>query len=595
MTLRRLILLTTAATLTVLLLLSCSNQSIERVDTATIESFTASMSGVSRTSLGNDNAVLWSSGDKIAIVSDAQPQSAAEFTLEAGADTKDGVFIGEVLSGQYYHAFYPYSALCQVQSDGSFLFSMPTEAVYTEKNFVSGANPMCSTKSSYTNLEFYNIFGIVCFKIAGSGTITNIEIVSKDNSQLSGKFYVSPVTLEVKGASERYSYVYARLEEPITLSSEAVSIYAVLPVGEYNNLIVRTLDNSGILTERVSTAPITVQRSTITSVSKFNHTTYEAPYISVTSLEEKCTFNTAICSFDASDNAEGFAYFIAEPSQYESYAQSMTDSQILLSKGNSFAENHTTHQSSNSMVILAAPKKDGSVFISGLTKQTISPKPIPYSDALSVCMEGSPQITSNSFKVNLIPSIEHATVLYSFLPADNFNGWRQESVDRYLLLSANVYTKAEGDSLEVAYNALLPDTEYCFYYAISNGEQFNNISKCYTSYSKIESYSFRTATHTPSNATVTFEAKSISSNSATFDVILSGAEGGYSYFVGGAGYPVTSDIINIYGTRKTTTDTTLTVEGLQGGTEYSIYAVAYDANGIYGAISTHPFTTPTTE
>lgn len=546
----------------------------------------------SRTTLSGDNTVLWSSGDKIAVVSDAQPQSATVFTLETGEGTKDGIFVGQAPAGQSYYAFYPHSSLVEVQNDGSFLFSIPTEAVYTEKNFVSGANPMCSTQSSYENLEFYNIFGIACFKITGSGTITDIEIVSRDNNQLSGKFSVHPTTLEVKGADERYSYIYAKLEEPIVLSSNAVSIYAILPAGEYNNLIIRTIDTSGILTERQSTKPIIVRRSAITSVSEFNHTTSEAPYVKITSVEEMSTFNTVICSFDASDNSEGFSYFIAEPSQYESYAQSMTDSQILLSKGNFFAENHTTHQSSNSMVILAAPQKDGNILISGLTKKTISSKPIPYSDAMSVDMESTPLLTSNSFKVNLLTSIDNATVLYSFLPADNFKGWREESIERYLLLSSDFYTKAEGKSLTINYNALLPDTEYCFYYAISNGELFNNISKCYTSYSKIKSYNFRTATHTPSSATVNFADKGISSNSATFEVILSGAEGGYSYFIGDAGYPVTSDIINIYGTRKTAADTLLTVEGLQGGTEYTIYAVAYDAAGIYGELSTHIFTTP---
>lgn len=240
--------------------------------------FVACTEETARTTMGENYSVVWSEGDQIKMfgVKDGQAVSALQpYTLIEGAGTTNGLFEGE-LDQVYdsYYALYPVSMFYEAYSNGVLEIDVPVEGnIFAELNFVDGANPMVAVGDKDNGLQFHNIFGILELRVKGAGTLESIVIedVGTPNGVLAGRFLVSVATLEVvpNGGSAR---IAAQFASPLVLSeSDARSIYAVLPSGEYKQLKVTTIDSAGNSTTRIASFPITIERSKITSVKEFLH------------------------------------------------------------------------------------------------------------------------------------------------------------------------------------------------------------------------------------------------------------------------------------------------------------------------------------
>ena len=233
----------------------------------------------SRTTLGSDYSVLWSQNDQIAVLgtmNDGSNGDIALYTLVEGAGSNKGVFEGALpATFDLYSAFYPLNMYEGATMSGQYLLLLPTEnAIFTERGFVDGANPMygCGTKDS--GLKLQNLCGIVEFQIKGKGTISTI-VIEAENQPISGYFLVQggePTLYGVNGY-ERYSTIAATVSPAIELSeSTARSLYAILPPATYSNLTISTIDTEGNTTTRTASNSIVVARSHITRVSEFTHT-----------------------------------------------------------------------------------------------------------------------------------------------------------------------------------------------------------------------------------------------------------------------------------------------------------------------------------
>ncbi len=262
-----------------LLFFSCERADYGNFVTETKSRLTAFTETPSRTTLGSDYSVLWSQNDQIAVLgtmNDGSNGDIALYTLVEGAGSNKGVFEGELpATFDLYSAFYPLNMYEGATRSGQFLLLLPTEnAIFTERGFVDGANPMygCGTKDS--GLKLQNLCGIVEFQIKGKGTISTI-VIEAENQPISGYFLVQggePTLYGVNGY-DRYSYIAAAVSPAIELSeSTARSLYAILPPATYSNLTISTIDTDGKVTTRTASNSIVVTRSHITRVSEFTHT-----------------------------------------------------------------------------------------------------------------------------------------------------------------------------------------------------------------------------------------------------------------------------------------------------------------------------------
>jgi hypothetical protein len=225
-----------------------------------------------RTTMGDNYSVVWSEGDQITMLGiDATQQlyDGGVFTLSEGAGLSVGVFEG-TLETEFpnYYAFYPAQSFEQFTLNGDILFNASPNAVFAERNFVDGANPMFATGTKEKGLQFKNIFGILELQLKGSGNITDIRIdVGAEDGFIAGSFLVSP-SLEVLPYESLSKIILAELEQPVTLSqTETRSIYAILPPAECKQLRITTTDDAGNVTTRIAKNPIKIERAVITPVS----------------------------------------------------------------------------------------------------------------------------------------------------------------------------------------------------------------------------------------------------------------------------------------------------------------------------------------
>ena len=149
---------------------------------------------------GSQIDLKWNEGDQITVkVGDAT----AVFTLESGAGTANGTFVGEMpASGTNYSVVYP----------ANYNESVLAEQTYTANGFGKGLMKM-STKVA--------------------GTLDGGFAMSADNAllglQLTGADALSKIVLTNPATSETYTLYCAG----VTLSNAATLFYIVVPVGEW--------------------------------------------------------------------------------------------------------------------------------------------------------------------------------------------------------------------------------------------------------------------------------------------------------------------------------------------------------------------------
>ncbi|MBE6211551.1 MAG: hypothetical protein E7129_00200 [Rikenellaceae bacterium] len=469
--------------------------------------FTADTEGTSRTTMGENYSVVWSDGDQIqmfGIKADLSLSNLQQYELVGGAGTTHGVFEGE-LDRAYdsYYALYPVSMFDGEYASGQFTMQLSSDRIFTERNFVDGANPMIASGTKDSGLQFRNVCGILELKIRGVGEVDRIVIsdVSDAPKPLSANFVVDATTLEIVGHTDGLTSMLARLENPIELSeTESRSIYVVLPPGEYKKLSVTTFDTSGNSTIRTATNPVTITRSEITPVTEFEHKVEIAPYVSINYLEDKSNFYTSRVLAYMNDATAGLYVAVLHDDEYGDYEA--TDAQVAQQMGTRFEKDSSTslmeftlqtYSLMGQTIHMLALPYDSDGNFGEVAKISFVTNVVPINTDYMVSVSGEPTITANSIDINFATTPADAMLRASIWTSSAYNGlelWVPNI--NTATEAAEVTTTAVNGVVNIKLGNLLPQTEYTLVYRVMNGVGDGVYSDTFTAYSEYKVYTFTT-------------------------------------------------------------------------------------------------------
>ena len=197
-----------------------------------------------RTTLDENNFVLWSEGDKLAVVGSSAPENAATYTIIAGEGTTNGAFEGDAIADDVKAAVYP-ASFFDTESFGDFsagAFYLPVIIPDVQEgvvgNMPNGANLAVAMTSGTNPLEFKNVMGLLKLQLYGTAErpIKLVQIAA--NEPLAGKGVVTidgndPVLEFTENITKVISVT---LPEGTILSADAANptvIYVVVPAGAF--------------------------------------------------------------------------------------------------------------------------------------------------------------------------------------------------------------------------------------------------------------------------------------------------------------------------------------------------------------------------
>lgn len=201
-------------------------------------SFTAVLETGTRTQLGTDKQVYWSTGDRIRVFNQANP-GGVEFTLTGGEGTTSGTFSGpnNIGSGPY-QAVYPSSAATSSQG-GSIRISIPSAQTYATESFGAGANISAGIGDQLDGMVFRNLMGVLSLTLKGDATIGSIRILSYAQETLFGAATVSglgeesgpTLTFDADQTDESFSRLTLDCGEGVALTAEGKTFNLAVPAG----------------------------------------------------------------------------------------------------------------------------------------------------------------------------------------------------------------------------------------------------------------------------------------------------------------------------------------------------------------------------
>lgn len=564
--------------------------------------FTAYTEKASRTTMGNNYSVLWSEGDAIALlgVTGTELAEAGRLELSNGAGTHTGVFEGD-LEQKYdnYYSYYPADRVQNVYTNGLFIVDYPsTDAIYTERNFVDGANPMVAAGNEKDGLQFRNLCGILELQLTGSGNVTNITIESGQNDPaIAGQFIVDAEACQTASYAAS-KFISAQLAEPVALSSTARSIYAILPPGEYKDLRITTYDASGNATTRLAKNSITIERSMITPVSEFDHQTIEKPHVTATYIEEQSNFTVVRYRAVLNNLAAGYKRALLSESFYQSLvSEGMSDANILQNRGSDAFESGDYRVGVDGLhgqkVIFLFVAYDESGNWGDIQKLEIKVKDIPVDESYSVTIRQNPTITSNSITAYFDAAPDAGVFRGYLIKTSDIAQWTAADYELSTARHYDMTLSYSGGVVDIVRNALESNTEYTLFYRVANGVSDGIYEDTYTAYSPYKTFTFKTEEYEYANLSVNLSVLETKDWSIKVGISCTGASKYKLLATSGTFENVdVENSINISGEEVNGAADEYTFTGLTEGTTYNIYAIAYDVNGKY---SRHSMISATTE
>ena len=110
-------------------------------DNLTTLSFQASGADFTKTSLGSDFSILWSTSDKITVFSGENFATSSEFAVESVAENNHvATFSGLAAVSPEYYAVFPASADATISAQGAVTATLPTVQNATAGSFGAESN-----------------------------------------------------------------------------------------------------------------------------------------------------------------------------------------------------------------------------------------------------------------------------------------------------------------------------------------------------------------------------------------------------------------------------------------------------------------------
>lgn len=250
---------------------------------AAIKTFYGVLEGAeSKVSLGGSSydafrSVLWSNGDRIAVIDNASWES-AEFVNRADSGSETAVFEGSIGDGDDFWAFYPFSAYVSAGRDG-VTFNFPSVQNYVEDNVEEAALPMVAELEDDGMFHFHNLCGILELNLTGKGNVRRITFEGYDAE---GKLIKTSGEATVDATGENYelkmgdnastSVVLECGAEGVALSETVpVPFHIALPAGTYEsfNVVVAMADGAKMKIESPGALNLVRSERTRTSPKVF--------------------------------------------------------------------------------------------------------------------------------------------------------------------------------------------------------------------------------------------------------------------------------------------------------------------------------------
>ena len=250
----------------VLVLFSCTNENIATVLPDTDE-FYCSIENEepTRTSLDQNNNVIWSAEDQLVIFKKSSIPSKYQIS-ESHVGKTSGSFY-KVNSDEFNAgseldhnvALYPYQEnveITKLDSDSPTSsykitgYNFPAEQTYTENSFANGAFPMAAVSDNY-DLTFRNICGGIKLQLKGTQKVTSIKIEGKNAEKLAGNADVVVYSDEnlkpaITVASNALTSVILNCGAGVQLTESAITefILSIPPLVFSKGFIVTISDNA---------------------------------------------------------------------------------------------------------------------------------------------------------------------------------------------------------------------------------------------------------------------------------------------------------------------------------------------------------------
>ena len=263
---------------------SCSQDSSYVEEVNGNENFTGQMmDAFSRTSLDDDNKVVWQSDDEVSIF--VKTGYHQRWKLKEGAGTPSATFEyvsshGNSTALDSHYALYPFSEEYTISDDKQVTVDLSSWAnqVCQEGTFESGKSVM-TAKSTSLNLPFLNANSLIRVRLAaavpGSYSISSISLSASEALNGPGVIDLSaekPIVTLTGTADENKSITLA-CTEPVLLGDEEVDFYILVPAKTYSDMAVKIIgtnemDGTPLELPISISSSVPCNRSQITTLSK---------------------------------------------------------------------------------------------------------------------------------------------------------------------------------------------------------------------------------------------------------------------------------------------------------------------------------------
>lgn len=550
-----------------------------------------------RTSLGDDLSVVWSEGDTFYLL--GANGNGELFSIVSGAGTNDASFEGYKPAGNSFVAAYPAERVF-VSDDKCLGMTFPATQTYMRGSFAESANPMIATATGdVSEMFFRNLCGLLELQITGSGTLSSITLSS--GSPMAGSAIIDYVDLwgiwqpDLPGYGQ--SLEITGIDEELS-TSEPLSVYCVLPPGEYDSLEVRMTDSEGNTVTKTASQPVVVDRSKVTPVTGLVFENAVQAPVSITIDESKSNFKRTNITFALTGSAEanGIMYWFDTKKCFDrimSTNPQATVFDLLMASGHAapsipYTAEFPTYPGLETVFLAMAlgPNMEYEVVRMDYTNPAINDTSLNLTDerVAFTCTENSIDVT-----VSLPAGAKRLQKL--MLIGSALEGADDTDLcDQILFYRPNCGVDVEGETYTTGATGLIPDTKYAWLFVVEGENGFGELYKA-------EVY---TKEHVSSAASIAIMPMSISDVTAEFDIGLNDAstyklvavpamqlslnvdlsdENALAAYIDSAeGYVFSAD------------ETTVSLP-VKPSTDYVVLGLAYDAAGVYGRPTYAEFTT----
>ena len=256
-----------------------------------------------KTSMDQNNNVIWSEGDQIAIFKNStqctkyQVKSSCVGSTTGSFSEVPESNSGDFESGQWIDhnvVLYPYSSAlsCLNIDENSYALgiTVPEVQYYAENTFGNGSFPMVAV-SADNRLTFKNVYGGVKLQFKGVDKIKSIVLEGLDSQILAGEgtvtAYVDKIAPSITMSSNGSKNITLDCGEGVQLNETAPTVFiiSVPPVAFPSGMKITVTDTDGMSRTLVNRSSMTITRSRLLSFPLITYTQNEIFEIPEGSLE----------------------------------------------------------------------------------------------------------------------------------------------------------------------------------------------------------------------------------------------------------------------------------------------------------------------